>query len=133
MDKNIERFAAHAHQMWAGWMQYMFKCGHIDGDGRLIIPADKVTRWTRQMNTGYYRLPEDEKESDRKEACEILELANGIHRELSSVREERDMLRAYADDTFAEIGRLREALAEFAGVTGDELDHWLDGFFKERE
>lgn len=75
----LEALAAHAHSMWTGWMEYMFSCGCIDERGQLIIPADKVARWSRQMNTDYAELPEHEKPSDRKEAREMLEIIDNIN------------------------------------------------------
>ncbi len=38
----------------------------------VTIPAQMVARWTRQMNTPYADLPENEKESDREEADKII-------------------------------------------------------------
>ena len=69
-----EALAEYAHTAWSGWMQYMFsKCEPIAGLGEaLIIPEEFVQRWKRQMKTAYTDLPENEKESDREEAQEIL-------------------------------------------------------------
>lgn len=68
-----ERFAALAHEMWSGWMRYMF--GKMDWNilqtGKVMHRSD-VERWTRQMNTLYDDLPEKEKESDRVEADKML-------------------------------------------------------------
>ena len=70
-DQTREALAAYAHEAWSGWMRYMFaKCNHT-GVG-LAIPDALVERWTRQMNTAYADLPENEKQSDRKEADEML-------------------------------------------------------------
>lgn len=81
-DDTREELAAYAHEAWSGWMEYLFsKCDIAQSgpafeadapDGRLIIPAWAVERWTRQMNTPYADLPESEKESDRKEADRML-------------------------------------------------------------
>ena len=73
-----DELAKYAHDAWSGWMKYMFsKCGKIDLlPGGLFIPSELVERWTRQMNTEYEDLPENEKESDRKEANEILNIIN---------------------------------------------------------
>jgi hypothetical protein len=72
MSDQRESLAAYAHHAWAGWMQYMLgKCTY-NPDGTMTIPADLVVRWTRQMNTLYGDLPEQEKQSDRVEADTML-------------------------------------------------------------
>ena len=45
----------------------------INQDGSLTIPKEFVDRWTRQINTNYIDLTENEKDSDRKEAIRIME------------------------------------------------------------
>ena len=75
MDTNMkEILSAHAHDMWSGWMQYMFRKSPINKDGTMTIPAWAVSRWARQAGTNYTDLPEEEKESDRKEADKILKI-----------------------------------------------------------
>lgn len=72
-----EDLAAYAHKAWSGWMKYMFGKCERDGFGNLIIPFPSEERWTRQMNTPYADLPDNEKESDRKEADEMLKIMEG--------------------------------------------------------
>lgn len=73
-----ERLAAYAHGAWSGWMKYMFeKSSRDELYGWVMIPSALVERWTRQMNTDYEDLPEQEKESDRKEADRMLEIIGG--------------------------------------------------------
>jgi hypothetical protein len=73
-----EQLADYAHAAWAGWMEYLFsKCapgtdGDEFADGSLVIPPWAVERWKRQAATAYTDLPEQEKESDRKEADRML-------------------------------------------------------------
>lgn len=43
-------------------------------DGSVTIPSDRVARWKRQIETPYCVLSEDEKESDRCEAREMLRI-----------------------------------------------------------
>ena len=75
-----EAFAAQAHEAWSGWMRYIFSKTHgyfskTHGYNEAqVIRREQVERWTRQMNTPYADLPEEEKESDRKEADEYLAL-----------------------------------------------------------
>lgn len=67
-----ERLAALAHEQWSGWMQYMFSKSTVNKDGSMTTPIWAVERWTRQANTPYAKLSEEEKMSDRKEADKIL-------------------------------------------------------------
>ena len=83
--ETVEKLAAYAHDAWSGWMRYLFsKCDGVIpntlsalDDNSLVIPAEFVQRWVRQMNTPYDDLPEGEKESDRVEARRILEVIGG--------------------------------------------------------
>ena len=78
----IEALADYAHEAWSGWMRYLFsKCDFslpstlsAIENGSAIIPKWAVGRWTRQMNTPYNRLPENEKESDRREARKMINI-----------------------------------------------------------
>lgn len=82
MSELREKLADLCHEQWSGWMKYLFsKCisetGQFDKDtGNLVIPKWAVDRWKRQLNTPYFELSEQEKESDRKEADKILLLIN---------------------------------------------------------
>lgn len=70
----VEEIATAQHEIWSHWMKYLFQVSKKNEDGSVTIPADKVTRWVRQMNTPYSGLTEDEKESDREQAGKILEI-----------------------------------------------------------
>ena len=54
------------HAIWAYWMRHLFSVCDHHVDGSCTIPAEKVTRWDRQMRTGYGDLSEKERESDRE-------------------------------------------------------------------
>ena len=74
-----EQIADVQHQIWAHWMKYMFtQCETAEdaetGDTVYIIPADKIERWTRQMNTDYSELTNKEQESDRDQADKVLSI-----------------------------------------------------------
>ncbi|MFW6046365.1 MAG: hypothetical protein ACOCP4_00980 [Candidatus Woesearchaeota archaeon] len=81
-DDVLEELADFCHDQWSNWMTYLFsKCyddvGQFDRiNGNLVIPAEFVKRWERQINTPYKNLSEEEKESDRKEARKILKFFN---------------------------------------------------------
>lgn len=67
-----EALAEYAHAAWSGWMKYLFEKGHIHDTGICVLPHWAVERWTRQMNTPYADLSEEEKKSDREEADRML-------------------------------------------------------------
>ncbi len=69
-----EKLAALAHEMWAGWMTWMFAKGTYNTDGTWTMPKDLVERWERQRMTPYSELSEDEKMSDRDEADKMLKI-----------------------------------------------------------
>jgi hypothetical protein len=72
MYKLRERLAEYAHEAWSGWMRYMFKKA-VPGKGNTWeIQKPEAERWIRQMWQPYDQLPENEKESDRKEADRML-------------------------------------------------------------
>ncbi len=74
-DELRETLAAYAHDAWARWMEHLFTKGAYIGYG-FIIRDGSAIRWKRQMRTLYADLPEDEKESDRREADKIIALLN---------------------------------------------------------
>lgn len=67
-----EELAALCHDQWAGWMRYLFDQTITVGDDCEEIQTSDVKRWMRQIQTPYVELPDNEKESDRKEADKIL-------------------------------------------------------------
>lgn len=73
-DEQLERVAALCHEQWSGWIEYQFDRAEHGVFGDLVIPKWAVTRWTRQMDTEYEDLPENEKKSDRKEARKFVAL-----------------------------------------------------------
>lgn len=85
MDKQelTEQLADKEHASWSRWMNYLFsKCKQVPFEGTnnanlfaqrdLIIPAELVERWQRQIDTPYAELSEREKQSDRDEVAHIL-------------------------------------------------------------
>lgn len=69
-----EELAAVQHEIWAHWTKYQFSICQHNEDGTITIPADKVERWSRQMNTLYSELSDKEKESDRDQADKVLKV-----------------------------------------------------------
>ena len=68
----MEDLAAIEHQRWATWQKYVHEHGVRQADGALVLPADLVARWERQIATPYQSLTEEEKESDRDQVRKYL-------------------------------------------------------------
>ena len=139
-DELREQLADVQHEIWAHWMRYQFsQCRRpaIADDGSLIIPTDKVERWTRQMNTPYSDLTDKEQGSDRHQADKVLAVvradiaaANARVQELESalaVAGQRGWHKE-ALDTLAvnmqqgqEIDQLRADLAAATGLTEKQV------------
>lgn len=75
-DNIVEKLSNYEHDRWSRWQRHLFSKCEINRDGSLTIPKEFVDRWTRQMNTKYDDLLEEEKKSDRKEAIRILDCLN---------------------------------------------------------
>ena len=89
----VERLAAWDHEAWAGWMRYLWTKIEWGTDGNGTLRLEWRQRWERQMSLPYSDLSESERESDRKEAREILAVIGDAERdqgplsELSSLRQ----------------------------------------------
>jgi hypothetical protein len=72
-DMMIETLADLEHDRWSHWQEHLHSLCEKNPDGSLTIPAEKVERWERQINTKYKDLSEKEKDSDRDEARQTVE------------------------------------------------------------
>jgi hypothetical protein len=68
----VEKLAALEHKRWAHWQRYMHSKGSRLPDGSLILPAELVARWEKQIDTNYVKLSDVEKESDRDQVRKYL-------------------------------------------------------------
>lgn len=68
----IEELANIEHARWAHWQKYLHNNCQRRPDGSLVIPADLVEQWERQIDTPYQALSEAEKESDRDQVRKYL-------------------------------------------------------------
>ena len=68
LEELLETLASVEHDRWSHWQRYMHsKCIPHGDDGALLIPADLVKKWEKQIATPYSTLTEVEKESDREQ------------------------------------------------------------------
>ena len=79
MDDQREALAAYAHNAWSRWMRHLFEVCHQCDSGEVIVPADLVSRWQRQIATSYDELSVLEQASDQREADRILSVVRNGH------------------------------------------------------
>ena len=60
----LDRLAEIEHERWAHWQRYVHDSCRKEADGSLVIPAELVQRWERQITTPYSELSQDERNSD---------------------------------------------------------------------
>ncbi|GEC17310.1 hypothetical protein [Nitrobacter winogradskyi] len=70
----LEELAALEHQRWAHWQKYVHDSGQRQPDGSILLPAEIVSRWEKQINTPYVDLSDEEKDSDREQVRKYLPL-----------------------------------------------------------
>lgn len=63
----VEELAALEHERWAHWQDYVHAQGQRRPDGSILLPANLVARWERQIKTSYKDLTNEERESDREQ------------------------------------------------------------------
>ena len=73
-DTLTDKLAEVEHERWSHWQRYMHSKGTRLPDGSLVLPADLVARWDRQIDTRFQDLTENEKESDREQVRKYLPL-----------------------------------------------------------
>lgn len=74
----METLAAMEHERWTSWQQHLHAKCTRQADGSLVIPAELVSRWERQINTPYEQLSEVEKESDREQVRRYMKVIEHI-------------------------------------------------------
>lgn len=75
-DPVLEALADLEHARWSKWQAYLYSKCTKNEDGSLTIPAEDVAHWQKQIDTPYAELSEKEKDSDRAEARNTLEVLN---------------------------------------------------------
>ena len=74
LDGLVEELAAVEHERWSHWQRYVHSKCMRQADGSLLLPADLVARWEKQIVTKYADLDDRERESDREQVRKYLPL-----------------------------------------------------------
>jgi hypothetical protein len=68
----LDELAAIEHERWSTWQAHLHSQGMRQADGSLVLPAELVARWERQIQTPYDQLTDAEKQSDRDQVRRYL-------------------------------------------------------------
>jgi hypothetical protein len=74
LESLLDTLAAVEHERWSHWQRYVHSNGVREPDGSMLIPADLVAHWEKQIATPYAQLSEKERESDREQVRKYLPL-----------------------------------------------------------
>ena len=78
LEEAVDELAAVEHERWAHWQRYMHDKGERRSDGSLVLPAELVERWEKQIATPYVELSEAERDSDREQVRRYVRLVAEI-------------------------------------------------------
>ncbi|CAH0161673.1 hypothetical protein [Microbacterium foliorum] len=70
--RTIEILASVEHTRWAHWQKYVHDQGQRQSDGSLLLPAELVARWDKQIATRYPDLSDEEQQSDQDQVRRYL-------------------------------------------------------------
>lgn len=127
MEEFVEEGARLEHSRWAGWQRYLHsKCLEMNFEGKKYVyfPVELYDRWEKQIETSYFELSEEEKESDRKEVRKYLPLIQSLLiRQREKLLSESDYSHGYAD---AQI-KVRQEQIITIGYHKGEMDFGING------
>jgi hypothetical protein len=69
-----ERLAEFMHKSWVSWMAHMFTNCNWENDGSVTVPDFVVRKWSKSMELLYEQLPESEKDVNKEEADQIIDI-----------------------------------------------------------
>jgi hypothetical protein len=68
----LERLAAIEHERCAHWQRHVDRQSIPQADGSLLLAAEAVARWDKEISTSYADLSEEQKETDRDQGRRYL-------------------------------------------------------------
>ena len=74
----MEYLANLEHERWSNWQAYVHNLCIKNDDGSLTIPKEYVEHWNYEINTKYEDLPENIKNSDRKEVYKRIPILENL-------------------------------------------------------
>ncbi|RXD04880.1 hypothetical protein EQZ23_07000 [Sphingomonas sp. UV9] len=72
LEAALESLARIEHERWAHWQRYMHSKSELRADGSMLVPAELVAKWSKQIDTAYDDLDLDEQQSDQDQVRRYL-------------------------------------------------------------
>lgn len=119
----IEYLAALEHERWSNWQAYVHNLCIKNEDGSLTIPKKYVYHWNWEIALKYKDLPDNIKESDRKEVYKIMFLFDHMFNENKTLQKTLQNSEKNAENLQRELDIKNEALKLIKDIAYD-----YDGF-----
>ena len=119
----IEYLAALEHERWSNWQAYVHNLCIKNEDGSLTIPKKYVYHWNWEIALKYKDLPDNIKESDRKEVYKIMPLFDHMFNENKTLQKTLQNSEKNAENLQRELDIKNEALKLIKDIAFD-----YDGF-----
>lgn len=75
--ERIDAIAATQHEIWANQANFLLSCGEARSDGSIVLSADVIARFRRQIDTPYANLPVAGKTVAKEQAAKIIAVLEG--------------------------------------------------------
>lgn len=119
----IEYLADLEHERWSNWQAYVHNLCIKNEDGSLTIPKKYVDHWNWEIALKYKDLPDNIKESDRKEVYKIMFLFDHMFNENKTLQKTLQNSKKNAENLQRELDIKNEALKLIKDIAYD-----YDGF-----
>ena len=119
----IEYLADLEHERWSNWQAYVHNLCIKNEDGSLTIPKKYVDHWNWEIALKYKDLPDNIKESDRKEVYKIMPLFDHMFNENKTLQKTLQNSEKNAENLQRELDIKNEALKLIKDIAFD-----YDGF-----
>jgi len=126
----IEKLADNEHNRWSNWQKYVHSKCIKNEDGSLTIPKQYVEHWEHEINTKYKDLPENIKESDRKEVRQVLKILDYENIIARYKEYEKQLDLDYVDNNYIPISKIKEKIEELDKELKKELER-ENGFYND--
>lgn len=117
----IEYLADLEHERWSNWQAYVHNLCIKNEDGSLTIPKKYVDHWNWEIALKYKDLPDNIKESDRKEVYKIMFLFDHMFNENKTLQKTLQNSEKNAENLQRELNQRDKVINEVADYIKSDL------------